>query len=300
MKVLSFVLVLKFNVFKITSAIDSQIFCEKIEPTSWRLIRSQNTCFMTSTTKINSPGLTISSAKDEDVTGLDFDKNKKVSYLPDKVYLNFPNLIGYSARECSIEIISRENFYGLVNVKVLSLNKNQIEKIHSDTFVDLISLEVLALGNNKIKFLNGEVIFGLTNLKTVDLESNQCIFRNFRNETEIAALPKRLTKNCGFYEILEDCQTQSETILKLQSELNAAKSATARVKNLLDFTQNVCLQLDAQRNVSFSELRRTAEFKTREVEDLLLIVQSQNEIINTKNEEIKKLQEQINVLPNVQ
>lgn len=104
---------------------------------------------MTNATTIDSHGFTISSAKDETITALRFDGNKKVLFLPVGVYEQFPNLAFLRADHCSIRTISKENFKNLKKLKELQLYYNQIETIGTDVFEDLTSLELLYLGEKK-------------------------------------------------------------------------------------------------------------------------------------------------------
>lgn len=53
--------------------------------------------------------------------------------------------------ENQIEIISREMFQSLKNLKALFVNSNQLEDIQPNTFHDLASLEKLGL-SEEIKF----------------------------------------------------------------------------------------------------------------------------------------------------
>jgi Leucine-rich repeat (LRR) protein len=84
--------------------------------------------------------------RDTAIRGIDFFGNSKISYLPVKINEAFPNLLGYSAGNCSIKTISKENFEGLSNLRELLLFENFIKKIPGDTFEDLVALEFVNLG----------------------------------------------------------------------------------------------------------------------------------------------------------
>lgn len=103
---------------------------------------------MDNATRIDSPGYTVSNPKDESITGIFYQLNKKISYLPSQLHEIFPNLIALTAHRCSVKAVTRENFRNLNKLKGLWLSYNQIEKIYSDTFEDLISLETLDLSEN--------------------------------------------------------------------------------------------------------------------------------------------------------
>lgn len=117
---------------------------------------------MTKTTSINSHEFSFESLKHENVTGLSFEGNKKIVYLPIKLYENFPNLFGIDASNCAIKKIANDNFRGLKFLKQLWLRGNAIEIISSDTFENLQQLEYLSLGEKKFscqKFKNINFIY---------------------------------------------------------------------------------------------------------------------------------------------
>lgn len=87
----------------------------------------------------------IISTNDNTVKALELETNKNIFFLPVKVAENFPNLVGYSAWECSLKEISKENFAGLNKLKILELSRNAIEAIADDTFADLTDLSYLYL-----------------------------------------------------------------------------------------------------------------------------------------------------------
>lgn len=89
----------------------------------------------------------LSSEVDKSVTGLNFDGNKKIFYLPVLISQKFPNLIAYTASNCSIDSISKENFQDLKKLKILYLHENEIQTLTGNVFEDLESLEELLLGN---------------------------------------------------------------------------------------------------------------------------------------------------------
>lgn len=139
-----------FDLIKKSEA--KEVSCESVS--DWgRNFGDMKTCFMDTTTSIDEPGVVISPS-DEEVKGLQFYDNKKISHLPDNTAEAFPNLKVYSAKSCSLKEISERNFNGLVKLKSLGLGYNQIEKIASGTFDGLAALEELYLCKpNSILFL---------------------------------------------------------------------------------------------------------------------------------------------------
>lgn len=100
---------------------------------------------MQNMTSIDHFGLTIASVKDDSLNGLTFYGNKKVYFLPINLAKSFPKLVAYGADECSIKIISKDNFKALNKLTYLGLQDNFIERIQTNTFEDLTSLEGLTL-----------------------------------------------------------------------------------------------------------------------------------------------------------
>jgi hypothetical protein len=87
----------------------------------------------------------FSSFSDKKIEGLRFDENKKIHYLPENVSDVFLSINAYSAGDCSVREISKRNFLGMFNMKVLYLYDNLIEVIPNDTFEDLTELLLLWL-----------------------------------------------------------------------------------------------------------------------------------------------------------
>jgi hypothetical protein len=122
--------------------------CEKVISRYWSLF-SDNfvTCFMDSTTSINSDDFEVS-PKDETVEGMWMNGNINIEFLPENLNKMFKNLLRYSASNCSIKQISYKKFEGLIRLEKLYLSDNQIKTIPSDTFKDLRALEELNLSEN--------------------------------------------------------------------------------------------------------------------------------------------------------
>lgn len=147
---INFVILSVLQIYAETSS--SEVSCESIIDFSWGYAGKHKTCDMDGTTKIDTFGFVMASSKDESIAAIQLARNKKIFFLPEKVNEKFPNLVLYSANECSIKEISKVNFKGMKLLKSLYLYHNFIEKIPSDTFEDLNSLKELEL--RKIFFLN--------------------------------------------------------------------------------------------------------------------------------------------------
>lgn len=113
----------------------TEILCEK-----YLDFENYETCFMTYKTVINDTNFVFADLRDEEIEGVTFEGNKKIEYLPNKMYLQFPNVLIYKASRCSIKQISRENFENLNRLKYIELAFNEIQKISATTFEALASL----------------------------------------------------------------------------------------------------------------------------------------------------------------
>lgn len=123
----------------------NEVICERFENHLWKADHAQlETCFIQEQ-RIGSLGYSIGSLHDENVTGLWFDDNEDLFYLPENVSRTYPNLQGLSAERCSLRAIGKDNFRGLKSLRFLWLTNNMLERIPSDTFQELVSLEKLYL-----------------------------------------------------------------------------------------------------------------------------------------------------------
>jgi len=113
------------------------------------------------------------SKKSECVKGLNFGSNRKVNFLPIKVYEKFPNIVALNAYECSLKEIRYDNFEKLVELRTLALQYNQISFIPSDSFKDLRNLKHLRLGENQIQSIDEKLFQNLNNLKELNLYNNR-------------------------------------------------------------------------------------------------------------------------------
>lgn len=131
----------------------SDFGCSISQKFHWSIYNGELHTCMTIGVTINSPETSIMSDRDGTVQGMVFDDNPEIKFLPINVHEKFPNIIGLSAWQCAIKVVSKKNFKNLSHLTVLSLARNQIEKVDIDTFDDLTSLEKLHL-RKKIIFLD--------------------------------------------------------------------------------------------------------------------------------------------------
>lgn len=125
---------------------NQQSWCDVFSAWPWSFDGGQTICRVPLTKSIYSPETSITLIQERSVRGLEFNGNRNVAYLPINVSAVFPNLIRYSAGNCSIVSITKSNFEGLTNLRELLLYENLIEEIPSKVFDDLTSLEVINLG----------------------------------------------------------------------------------------------------------------------------------------------------------
>lgn len=85
---------------------------------------------------------------DPSINALSLSNNKRVFFLPIRVQEVFPNLVAYTASNCSLVKISKDNFQNLGSLRYLYMSYNNIDGIPGNTFEDLISLEFIFLGKN--------------------------------------------------------------------------------------------------------------------------------------------------------
>lgn len=112
-----------------------------------------NWCYMDKTTSVDLKDLAVSNPRDDNVLGMYFSFNPKISFLPVRVYQKFPNLVNFHARQCSISEISKQNFERLNQLEGLYLSGNRIEKIASNAFADLGKIKKIELSIEYFSYL---------------------------------------------------------------------------------------------------------------------------------------------------
>lgn len=118
-----------------------EVNCEKIYNTG-----KIKYCILDSWTTIDTDNVTIGNRMQKEFNTFQLNHNRRISFLPIKIYEKMPNLESYLAVECSITQIFKKNFEKLDRLVNLYLSGNQIEKIPSNTFEDLLEIEEILLG----------------------------------------------------------------------------------------------------------------------------------------------------------
>lgn len=119
-----------------------EIVCERIGS----MTDGTDFCDMSKRTAINATNFILAELRDEEITAINFKGNKRIEYLPYKIYMHLPNLALYEANECSVKQITKENFEKLIRLEEIWLSQNKIQKISGDTFKGLESLHEITLG----------------------------------------------------------------------------------------------------------------------------------------------------------
>lgn len=109
------------------------------------------TCNVKNTTTISSPDSRFRAPRNKTVTWISFTNNSNIEYLPERLYLSFPNLNSYFARNCSIKEISDANFVNLPHITLIDVSLNFIESIPSQAFDGLVKLSLIYLSESTEK-----------------------------------------------------------------------------------------------------------------------------------------------------
>lgn len=128
----------------VTDTQSNELKCDAVKSHNYYNVGVLKTCFVQTKTAILVDTVTFAQ-KDETIKALDLLNNLQISFLPIKVFENFPQLVTYKAEQCSIKSLSNTNFVKLHELKQLRLGGNKIESIGDNTFEGLIALEYLDL-----------------------------------------------------------------------------------------------------------------------------------------------------------
>lgn len=131
------------------------------------------TWWINSKVEISSKNAEISAAQSDYIKAINFRDNKKIEFLPIKVYKKLPNLSVFQAYNCAVKEIKYDNFENLVELQMVSLPSNEITHIPKDTFKDLSNLKHLELRINKIQAVNEILFQNLINLRYLNIGSNE-------------------------------------------------------------------------------------------------------------------------------
>ncbi|KAL7017641.1 hypothetical protein ACKWTF_010465 [Chironomus riparius] len=114
----------------------------------------------------------IFAKRSETTEAISFEGNKKIAYLPIKVYNVFPNLVAYEVFDCSLRAVKRENFERLDKLQFVGLQQNQLRHIPYDTFRALIHLQHIHLYGNELTYVEERTFETLENLRSINMKEN--------------------------------------------------------------------------------------------------------------------------------
>ncbi|KAG5684223.1 hypothetical protein PVAND_013461 [Polypedilum vanderplanki] len=200
---------------------------------------------------IDAKGFKIVSADDgverSNLKAISFAQNKNIKFLPENIGKFAPNLVEFSARNASLQVLSKKNFAGLKNLRSLNLADNKIKHIDPDAFDDLSSLEELDLSGNELEILDEDVFAKLKNLKTLRIGNNKFhsihhnLFKNLRNLVNVSISNQHIEK------IPEKLFNTNLKLQNIWMNSNKIKSISpnmfAKLKDLeyIDIRDNKCI-----------------------------------------------------------
>ncbi|KAL7016874.1 hypothetical protein ACKWTF_010173 [Chironomus riparius] len=123
--------------------------------------------------EISSKNVEISAKQSEFIKAINFRNNKKIEFLPIKVYKKLQNLNVFQAFNCAVQEVKYENFQNLAELQLVSLASNEISNIPKDTFKDLSNLKHLELRMNNIQTIHELSFQNHINLRFLNIGSNE-------------------------------------------------------------------------------------------------------------------------------
>ena len=124
----------------------------------------------------------------------------QVEYFPRGLPTIFPRLTNVQVDGCGIKEISRKDFEGLGNLKILDLCNNELKSLPNDLFVETPKLHWIYIDDNKIERLSSQIFDPLdkTNLEAFWLGENPSINMNYDQcfRTTLEALMKEIDAKC--------------------------------------------------------------------------------------------------------
>lgn len=97
----------------------------------------------------------------------------RFSSIPDRTFVNLPNLIYLNLVNNQIERLQNDVFKGLDSLQILIITKNRLVEIERDAFNGLKQLTTLNFYQNSLRELQKGTFSGLENLKDLNLSSNK-------------------------------------------------------------------------------------------------------------------------------
>ena len=164
----------------------------------------------------------------EDVEAVSYETGNHLRFIPNSLFVEFPNMKLLRVLFCSLTAIKPNYFQNarhLTNIRItmnpiinlesdlfaeapnleyISLYKNKIESVHRLCFSGLKNLQRLDLDDNKIKNLHPTTFSNLMNLQFLNLNGNQCISRNYKSVNQnFRGIQGEIKQKCG-YDIINE------------------------------------------------------------------------------------------------
>jgi Leucine-rich repeat (LRR) protein len=197
-----------------------QVECEEIQTRRINDIGDEllKGCRMDEITVIDSADLTLVSEYDEGVTEMFGTLNKKIEFLPTKIYEKFPRLISLIFKDCALKSVTIDSLQKLVHMRKIDLSSNQIETFGNETFDDLKRLQYLYLNFNRISSLDGNVFKKLENLFIFEIKGNVCIDEDFYIIFTLPEVVEDISLKCSYKANYQSCL---DNFQKLDSRFDA-------------------------------------------------------------------------------
>ena len=134
-----------------------------------------------------------------DVQVLTFEgKNKNnMLYLPTNFVVFFYNMEKLVIWDVNLNYVRRQDFYGLWNLRKVTIIYNHINEIPGDLFANFNKLENLQMNNNEIKKIGRGFFNFLPMLKEANLKDNICIDKSIPYDASLAEMNTEIQQQCS-------------------------------------------------------------------------------------------------------
>lgn len=152
----------------------------------WTGIGNLYTC-VASRVKIDEPNIEIKAFNGShlpgkspiDVEAISF-AHTTVKYFPRGLYLFYPRLIALTVNDCGLQNISKEDLFGLENLRAFYLSFNILQALPTNLLTNMINLRRVSFCHNKLTTLSPKVLDPIA--------KNDLTYVNFRGNKHIDAL----------------------------------------------------------------------------------------------------------------
>ena len=114
--------------------------------------------------------------------------NSNVSFVGEKAFAFFPNLVELHLHRCAIGYLDIDALASLPHLELLNMSNNLITTLHKDAFHSVNKLRILDLANNKLDQLPHTIFHPTPDLQVVNMTENQLSYLHpdtFSNLTQI-------------------------------------------------------------------------------------------------------------------